>query len=261
MDYTQNGASWTNNKPGVRGKRPNIVAKLKPTFEFDDDDSLPVEDFQEPTAPAVNGAAAGIDVPQLAARALKKAADRAASQPAQPGWEDMTNSCGITDETSATFSDVEAEATVGKKTESGRYISSEEESNLIDIDQVLDVTSRASLGPRVVLYRTALRSIVNSGDQAVCICQLLFWYGTGRNHQRRLRKIRDGKFWIAKTYQAWGEETGLNERQARAAVDALVKLGYVERRQFIFYGTKMCHLRLVGVAIQQALMKASECNT
>jgi hypothetical protein len=211
--------------------------------------------------PPVNGVIANGDRREFVERVNKEAMDGVASQSSQPGWEVMADSCGITDDKSATFSDEEADASAELDDgDTGRYISAEEESNLIDIDQVLVVTDKISLGTAVVLYRTALRRIVKSGDQAVCLSQFLFWYRPGKNHQRRLRVCREQKFWIAKTHKGLGEETGLTERQARAAVNALVKLGYVERRQFIFYGTKMCHLRLLGRALKQDLLESLDCE-
>jgi DNA-binding transcriptional regulator PaaX len=125
--------------------------------------------------------------------------------------------------------------------------------NLDRVDQVLQVIDQLGIGERTIGYKTALRRIVKTGDQCVALSQMCYWYGRGKDGQRRLRAHRNGKYWIAKTYLEFGEEIGLSERQARQAIGGLVDLGYVERRRYKYAGLTMCHLRIIGHKVQQAL--------
>lgn len=129
----------------------------------------------------------------------------------------------------------------------------EEDANLNDVDQVLKVIDQPEIGASTVAVRILLRPIVNSGDQAIVLSQLLYWYAPGQDRRRRLRVYKHGKMWIAKSYKELGQETGLDERQVRQAVDALVNKKFVERGRYKFGGKTMCHLRVVGSEVQKAL--------
>ena len=135
----------------------------------------------------------------------------------------------------------------------------EEDANLNDVDEVLKVIDQPEIGASTIAYRILLRGIVKSGDQAIVLSEILYWYAPGKDRQRRLRGARkQGKLWLAKSYKELGQETGLDERQVRQAVDALVEKGFVERGRYKFAGKTVCHLRVVGSEVQKALSEVWE---
>ena len=111
------------------------------------------------------------------------------------------------------------------------------------------------------LWLSGIRLITNNGDQAACLCQMIYWYGKGTNKRPRLRVKKHGKFWVAKSYSEFGDDVGLTERQARSALDGLVKAGLLKRRSFKFGGRKVCHWRVDPEALEQALARAMEYPT
>jgi hypothetical protein len=106
-----------------------------------------------------------------------------------------------------------------------------------------------------VLWLPHLRPIVKSGDQAICLCQFLYWFDQGRDGKTRARlRIKGGKeLWMAKTVAEFGEEVGLSVRQARSALEALVSLGLIEKRAKSFNARKTTYWRVVPGAIAKAL--------
>jgi hypothetical protein len=144
-----------------------------------------------------------------------------------------------------------------EQTECPRHhsITTAEQQNLFQIDEVLQATDQPEFDARLIGYRPALRRIVKTGDQAACLCQLLYWYRVARDGKRRLRVLRGGKCWVAKSYEDLGVEIGLTERQSRQTVDALVRLKLIERKQMKFAERKICHFRLLGAELQTRLSR------
>ena len=123
---------------------------------------------------------------------------------------------------------------------------------------LLAVTTNKDTGDSVILWRSLLRKIVRSGDQAAALSQLCYWYGTGKDGKRRLRLFRGGKLWVAKTYVEFGVELGIRENQIRHVMDWLCRHGFVERKLFGFNGAPTCHFRIIAKAVQVAILKMVE---
>jgi hypothetical protein len=82
---------------------------------------------------------------------------------------------------------------------------------------------------------------------ALMLCQIIYWYGPGKNGKPRLRVRRGNKFWIAKSWRMWQQEIGLSRSQIRRCLDILKGLGLIEVEVHRFNGIKMGHVRLPWV--------------
>jgi hypothetical protein len=107
-----------------------------------------------------------------------------------------------------------------------------------------DLISSRQIGDRgVTVYATTVH-MTGRAEAALVLSQLCYWASTDPNGRCRMRIFRDGLFWVAKTAHQLGEEVGLRPRQVRCALDRLLQLGVVVKRNWVFAGRRMLHLRL-----------------
>ena len=77
------------------------------------------------------------------------------------------------------------------------------------------------------------------------LSQILYWHEPDDNSKTRLRVCKNGKYWLAKKHSSWQEECRLTEDQARAALDLLKKMGFIDTMVARFDGNPTTHIALV----------------
>jgi hypothetical protein len=85
-----------------------------------------------------------------------------------------------------------------------------------------------------------------TGDvhSAILLCQLLFWFKPTSDGKSKLTIERDGKEWLAKSWDLLREETALTERQLRAGLRLLKDRGVLLTTVYQFKGAPTTHLHL-----------------
>src|SRR5207249_4428199 len=79
-----------------------------------------------------------------------------------------------------------------------------------------------------------VRMITKSGDQALVLAQILYWFDNGKKGTPRSTLRRNGKVWMAKTHQQLGEEVGLKSRQVKTCLSTLKTAGLIEVEHHLF---------------------------
>lgn len=75
--------------------------------------------------------------------------------------------------------------------------------------------------------------------------QIMFWFLASKNSGEPKTKLMwGGKRWVAKTKEAWAEETGISFHQCKRALVRLQEIGLIEVQRKRFYGQVMCHVWL-----------------
>lgn len=107
----------------------------------------------------------------------------------------------------------------------------------------------------LILLLPEIRKIVRSGDQAICLCQMLYWFSPGedRKTRARLRKKDRPERWMAKTVEEFAEEVGLTTRQARLALDWLSEKEFIQRIAGGFSGRKKTFWRIAPGKIEEEI--------
>lgn len=92
-----------------------------------------------------------------------------------------------------------------------------------------------------------MRSFVDllDGDinEALMFSQISYWNG-GVDGKSKLRVIRNGTHWLAKSAPDWHEELGLTDRQAYRSTQVLKRKGLIETKVMKFNGSPTVHIRL-----------------
>lgn len=97
---------------------------------------------------------------------------------------------------------------------------------------------------------------INDGyiQDAVLFSQILYWHGkTAETGETRLRVVKEGCLWLAKTYEDWWEECRLPASTAKACLDRLKNRGLVICKRFKFNGSPTVHIRVVWNALVSAI--------
>lgn len=80
---------------------------------------------------------------------------------------------------------------------------------------------------------------------APLLAQIIYWFGPSSNNGAAKTTIkREGKRWIAKTKQEWGDEIERSVHQCKRALILLKSLEIIEIRRWRFKGQVMCHVWL-----------------
>ena len=108
-----------------------------------------------------------------------------------------------------------------------------------------------------VLCLSEIRRVVQNGDQAICLSQMLYWFclGDDRKTRARLKKKGRAEVWMAKTVKEFAKEVGMRPRQARAALDWLTKKKFIEKSPSGFCGRKTTYWRIVPGKIEEEITK------
>jgi hypothetical protein len=100
-----------------------------------------------------------------------------------------------------------------------------------------------------------LREITNSGDQAIVLGQVLYWFDFDSEGKPRARVHRRGKRWFYKSHAEFSLETGIPPRQIRTCLQALKERGFIEIDHFMANGQRTTHISLNLAAVHQAMSK------
>ena len=79
---------------------------------------------------------------------------------------------------------------------------------------------------------------------ALMLSQIAYWYSPSKTGPTKLRVIKKGHYWLAKSAKHWHEELGLSQKQSYRAQAALRELGLIETLTMKFDGSPMVHIRL-----------------
>ena len=91
----------------------------------------------------------------------------------------------------------------------------------------------------VVPLRRSFVKMTGSVPAALMLNQIIYW------SDGRLRVIRDGHQWVAKSYPMWAEELEVTEHAAKKAADRLIGLGIVDAMYAMYADKRMLHYRLL----------------
>jgi hypothetical protein len=87
---------------------------------------------------------------------------------------------------------------------------------------------------------------------ALMLAQVTFWLAPdGRTGRVRAGHDHGEHVWLVRADDEWGDELGMSERSARRARHRLMKLGYIECRQFVDGGVKCTHIRRLPMAVDE----------
>jgi hypothetical protein len=93
--------------------------------------------------------------------------------------------------------------------------------------------------------KPVLVQIAGDVTTATLLAQIVYWFTPDRKGQSRLRVLRDGYYWVAKTREVWMTETGLGAAQYKRAISVLKQKKLIEVRKMRFGGLAMSHIRLL----------------
>lgn len=97
---------------------------------------------------------------------------------------------------------------------------------------------------RKVAYCPELTAATGSLSAGVLLSQIMYWWGPAKNGETKLRVVKDGQLWLAKSRQEWQDETGLTFKRLKNAKQKLIALGVIEERPFRFSGMVIGHIKL-----------------
>jgi len=96
--------------------------------------------------------------------------------------------------------------------------------------------------------------------QAVMLSQIIFWHGNDKHGNPRMKVVKNGHRWIAKTPKGWSEEIGLTESTARRSLIDLVKRNLVIKQVWKFNGDKCTHIRMNWDEFEKAIKALEATN-
>lgn len=78
----------------------------------------------------------------------------------------------------------------------------------------------------------------------ILLSQIIYWSLPNQNGKSKLRILKEGFHWIAKTRNDWWEECRITGKQFDSAIQKLIALNIVHKKVFKFNGSPCTHLRL-----------------
>lgn len=93
-------------------------------------------------------------------------------------------------------------------------------------------------------YSPDLTRITGSVTAGILLSQILYWFGPTKKGTTKLRVVKQGVYWLAKSREEWQAETGLSFKQIKRAQDRLVELGIIEVALHRFDGNTHNHIRI-----------------
>lgn len=96
-----------------------------------------------------------------------------------------------------------------------------------------------------ILFRPEL-VVLLSGDvvAALLLSQIAYWFQPATSGHSKLRVVKGGHRWLAKSAPQWHAEIGLSEKQARRAVEVLRSEELILTKVMRFAGSPTVHIRL-----------------
>lgn len=96
-------------------------------------------------------------------------------------------------------------------------------------------------------YRKEYHELLGDVVAALVMSQIHYWYSPTKEGKSKLRVLKDGQWWIAKSVHEWAEECGLSYKQVRRALEMLEQVGLVEIQTFRYNKVPLTHLRFALV--------------
>lgn len=134
-----------------------------------------------------------------------------------------------------------------------RNASSVDSRNRFDWDTLFDEAADSSAGGACVPVLRVIREITESGDDAIILSQLIYWFRRGSDGRRRVRVFHAGEYWVCKTAKEWEEDTGIPKRRVSRSLERLRRQGFIKTEQAGFAGRKSLRHRLHPDLIMQAI--------
>lgn len=126
-----------------------------------------------------------------------------------------------------------------------------------DSDERLVDVMKAFADFRIDERRKLCRMITRTGDQAILLDRVLYWFSPSKKGGKlRAKVFKRGKRWMFKTDKDFAEETGMSPRQVRRSKKTLEADGYIECQIFRAYGHGVTHVRPRIHKISQAIESA-----
>lgn len=103
------------------------------------------------------------------------------------------------------------------------------------------------------------RGIVNTGDAANVLSQIMYWFDSAKGTGRTRAKIRrHGRNWIYKTQAELGRETGLKKRQVAACLNYLEGRGFIVREYHRADGLRTTYISLNPEQVHKAMSEMAQ---
>jgi len=95
-------------------------------------------------------------------------------------------------------------------------------------------------------YRVNPLYVSLAGDLAagIALGQIVYWFLPARDGSSKLKIFKEGKMWLAKSYEQLAKEVKLTVKQARRAISILKNKGYIETKVWKFRGVPTTHIWL-----------------
>jgi hypothetical protein len=103
-----------------------------------------------------------------------------------------------------------------------------------------------------------VREIVDTGDQAMVLGQIMYWFDHGPNGKPRAGTLKKGKRWLFKSHAEFSIELGIPERRIRTCISHLKNRGLIELAYFRANGQRTTHIRLNVTAVYEAMLKTGQ---
>ena len=102
-----------------------------------------------------------------------------------------------------------------------------------------------------------IRAITKSGDDALVLSQILYWFDRGKDGRPRARKFVGGERYVYKTHAALGSELGIPAGRVKDSLKRLRQAGFIDTKYKLAEGGRTSHIRPLIPNIAKAMTKAS----
>jgi len=104
--------------------------------------------------------------------------------------------------------------------------------------------TQAREGTGVFVLPSYMRRFKNP-TTAILLSQLNYWYKPDNLGRPKLKVMKNGMFWLAKSAPDFEQECGLSKKQVCTAIKILIDAGIIEVAVFKFNGTPTRHIRVL----------------
>ena len=139
-----------------------------------------------------------------------------------------------------------------RKGEGGSGDTAPAEQEPIRIDWLMKMLRKTDR--RTLVFRK-VREIVDNGDQAMVLGQIMYWFDHGPNGKPRAGTLKKGKRWLYKSHAEFSVELGIPQRRIRTCIGNLKDKGLIEVACFRANGQRTSHFRLNVTAVYDAMLK------
>lgn len=104
---------------------------------------------------------------------------------------------------------------------------------------------------------TEIKYIEISGDRLAgdILSQVMFWFSPDKNGNPKVRVVKDGQFWLAKSHDEWYKELYTSRKPFDRAIKLLEEKRFIEKSIHRFGGKPTLHIRPIFENINYAIDK------